>query len=74
MEIDIESSFRNHIDVTVNKNSGEPWRFTGFYNEPETHKRLGIYYEVYMGRTRFPSCVLRTLMKLLSSQKNWEEG
>ena len=35
---------------------------------------LGIYYEVYMGRTRFPSCVLRTLMKLLSSQKNWEEG
>ena len=39
MEIDIESSFGNHIDVTVNKNSGEPWRFTGFYSEPETHKR-----------------------------------
>ena len=38
MEIDIESSFVNHIDVIVNKNSGEPWRFTGFYSEPETHK------------------------------------
>ena len=39
VEIDIESSFVNHIDVIVNKNSGEPWRFTGFYSEPETHKR-----------------------------------
>ena len=39
VEIDIESSSVNHIDVTVNKNSGEPWCFTGFYSEPETHKR-----------------------------------
>ena len=37
-------------------------------------KNLGIYYEVYMGRTRITGCVPRTLMKLLSSQKNWEEG
>ena len=39
VEIDIKSSSVNHIDVTVNKNSGEPWCFTGFYSEPETHKR-----------------------------------
>uniref|UniRef100_A0A7N2L959 Uncharacterized protein n=1 Tax=Quercus lobata TaxID=97700 RepID=A0A7N2L959_QUELO len=39
VEIDIESSSVNHIDVIVNKNSDEPWRFTGFYGEPETHKR-----------------------------------
>ena len=39
VEIDIESSSVNHIDATVNKNSNDPWRFTGFYGEPETHKR-----------------------------------
>lgn len=39
MEIDTESSSVNHIDVIVNKNSGESWRFTRFYGEPETHKR-----------------------------------
>ena len=39
MEINIESLFVNHIDVTVNKNSGEPWRFTRFYGKLETHKR-----------------------------------
>ncbi|KAL0001323.1 hypothetical protein SO802_015104 [Lithocarpus litseifolius] len=39
VEIDIVSSSVNHIDVIVNKNSGDPWRFTGFYGEPETHKR-----------------------------------
>ena len=39
MEIDIESSSVNHIDATVNKNSNDPWHFTGFYVEPETHKR-----------------------------------
>ena len=37
-------------------------------------KDLGIYHEVYMGRTCFPGCVPGTLMKLLSNQKNWEEG
>ncbi|XP_075640491.1 uncharacterized protein LOC142612260 [Castanea sativa] len=39
VEIDIESSSVNHIDVIVNRHSGEPWRFTGFYGEPETHRR-----------------------------------
>ena len=39
VEIDIESSFVNHIDATVNKNSNDLWCFTGFYGEPETHKR-----------------------------------
>ena len=29
----------NHIDVTINKSSGEAWRFTSFYSEPETHMR-----------------------------------
>lgn len=39
VEIDVESSSLNHIDAIVNKNSGEPWRFMGFYGEPDTFKR-----------------------------------
>ena len=40
IEVDVESSSLNHIDVTINKNSEKPWRFTGFYGEPDTHKRF----------------------------------
>lgn len=38
-KVDVESSSLNHIDVTINKSSGEAWRFTGFYGELETHMR-----------------------------------
>ena len=37
--IDVVSSSLNHIDVIINKDTEEAWRFTGFYGEPETHKR-----------------------------------
>ena len=37
--IDVVSSSLNHIDVVINKDTKEAWRFTGFYGEPETHKR-----------------------------------
>ena len=40
IEVDVESSSLNHIDVTINKNSEKPWRFTGFYDELDTHKRF----------------------------------
>ena len=40
IEVDIETSSLNHIDVIINKNSEKPWRFTGFYGEPDTHKRF----------------------------------
>ena len=39
IEVDVVSSSLNHIDATINKSSGEAWRFTGFYGEPETHRR-----------------------------------
>lgn len=38
-EVNVESSSLNHIDVTINKSSGEAWRFIGFYGELETHMR-----------------------------------
>ena len=49
IEMDVESSSLNHIDVTINKNSEKPWRFTGFYSEPDTHKdsSLGIFFILY---------------------------
>ena len=56
MEIDIESSSVNHIDATVNKNSNDPWHFTSFYDEPETHKRqesLDLLRSLH-GRKSFP--------------------
>ena len=37
--LDIETFSINHIDTTINKNKENEWRFTGFYGEPETHKR-----------------------------------
>ena len=40
IEVDVKSSSLNHIDVTINKNSEKPWRFIGFYGEPDTHKRF----------------------------------
>lgn len=38
IEVNVETSSLNHIDVTINKSSEKPWRFTGFYGEPETQK------------------------------------
>ena len=40
IEVDVESSSLNHIDAIVNRTSEKPWRFTGFYGEPETHRRF----------------------------------
>ena len=39
ISVDILSSSLNHIDMVINKNTDAAWRFTGFYGEPETHKR-----------------------------------
>ena len=39
ISVDIVSSSLNHIDMVINKNSETAWRFTSFYDEPETHKR-----------------------------------
>ena len=39
IEVEVVSSLLNHIDAIINKSSDSAWRFTGFYSEPETHKR-----------------------------------
>ena len=39
IEVEVVSSSLNHIGAIINKSSVLAWRFTGFYGEPETHKR-----------------------------------
>lgn len=39
MKLTIETSSKNHIDYIIRKGSEKAWRFTGFYGEPNTHKR-----------------------------------
>lgn len=38
-DLTIETFSKNHIDTIVNKNKAEEWRFTGFYEEPDTQNR-----------------------------------
>ena len=39
IKVDVVSSSLNHIDAIIDKESQATWCFTGFYGEPETHKR-----------------------------------
>ncbi|XP_030958962.1 uncharacterized protein LOC115980904 [Quercus lobata] len=40
VDLSVDSSSPNHIDSIINKGKEEVWRFTGFYGEPVTHKRM----------------------------------
>ena len=40
VNVTIEDSHRYFIDLTFDKNMEGEWRFTGFYGEPETHRRI----------------------------------
>ena len=37
--VDVISSSLNHIDAVINKDTEAAWLFTGFYGEPESHRR-----------------------------------
>lgn len=38
-KLEVQTSSKNHIDTTINKNSNDEWRFTSFYGEADTQKR-----------------------------------
>ena len=40
VDLSVDSFSPNHIDSIINKGKEEVWRFTGFYGEPVTHKRM----------------------------------
>ena len=39
MGLRVETSSKNHIDCIIRGGNEGAWRFTGFYDEPITHKR-----------------------------------
>ncbi|KAK9989615.1 hypothetical protein SO802_029854 [Lithocarpus litseifolius] len=40
IDVSVVGSSTNYIDAIINRNKEGEWRFTGFYGEPETHKRI----------------------------------
>ena len=50
--LDIETFSPNHIDTTINKNTPDEWRFTGFYGEPDTQKRHELWDKLRDLKTR----------------------
>nr|XP_023877746.1 uncharacterized protein LOC111990191 [Quercus suber] len=40
VDLHVETSSKNHIDAMVDKGKEGAWRFTGFYGEHVTHKRI----------------------------------
>ena len=40
VDLSVDSFSPNHIDSIINKGKEDVWRFTGFYGEPVTHKRM----------------------------------
>ncbi|XP_075663039.1 uncharacterized protein LOC142632542 [Castanea sativa] len=40
IDLSVEGFDKNHIDTILNKNKENEWRFTGFYGEPDTQKRI----------------------------------
>lgn len=39
MDVQVDTSTKNHIDAVINKGTDEAWTFTGAYGEPITHLR-----------------------------------
>ena len=40
IDVTMEGLGKNYIDAIINKNQDNEWRFTGFYGEPETQRRI----------------------------------
>lgn len=40
MDLQVDTSSKNHINAIVNKGKEDAWRIIGFYGEPTTHKRF----------------------------------
>ena len=40
IDVHVDTFSKNHIDSIINKGGEDEWRFTGFYEEPISHKRF----------------------------------
>lgn len=49
IKLDVVDSHKYYIDVIINRNSEDEWRFTGFYGEPKIakHDEAGLWKKKY---------------------------
>ena len=72
IDVHVDSFSTYHIDSIINKGNDEAWRFTSFYREPATHKRLEAWnkFDYSIQNTTSLGFALETLMKSQDTQKN----
>lgn len=63
----VDSFSKYHIDAVVNGTTKEPWRFTGFYGEPNTYYREEAWRMLRMLRSKphLPWCCMGDYNELL---------
>ena len=44
--LEVEKCSKNYIDTIINKGKENAWRFTGFYEEPDTTKRHEVWFKL----------------------------
>ena len=44
--LEVEKYSKNYIDTIINKGKENAWRFTGFYEEPDTTKRHEVWFKL----------------------------
>ena len=67
----VDSFSRYHIDVVVNGTTLKPWRFTGFYGEPNTYYREEVWSMLRMLRSKLhlPWCCMGDFNEILQSEE-----
>ena len=73
VDLQVDTSSKNHIDAIVNKGKEDAWRVTGFYGEPITHKRFESWSLLRQlnNRTTLPWLCAGDFNELLKSSEKW---
>lgn len=72
VNLKIQSYSRHHIDaVVIEKGSGFKWRLTGFYGQPETHRRIKSwrYLDTLSRQFSLPWLCFSDFNKILSAEE-----
>ena len=67
----VDNFSKYHIDAVVNGATTEPWRFTGFYGEPNTSYREEAWSIIHMSQTKLhlPWCCMGDFNELLQTKE-----
>lgn len=76
VDVDVEMSSLNHIDVLINRGKEDGWRFTGFYGNPASQRRMELWnlLRTLHGSFSIPWICAGDLMRLQRLMKENEEG